>query len=419
MRPIGKGPANHSKAGARRWPKLYGDQGLRLNIARYNIGGGNAPGTPAYLRPGADVPGFLTEGGWDWSADPGQRWWLDAIRDRVPEKTRIFEAFSNSPPSFMTVSGRVSGNEDGLMDNLKPGEEGAFAEYLVRVTQGLEQRHHIRFRTLSPVNEPNTPYWFAANTQEGAHWSPARQSVIIKAVKAALTSHGMTTEIAAPDETNAQTFVQDWAGLDTGARADIGQLNAHSYDTTGKTAVRDIARASGKRLWMSEVDLSPPNVREDYGDMRPAIALGEQIVSDINRLEPVAWVLWQAVENNKDSSNWGLIKLDYAGGTMPNVTTKYWAMGAFSRFVRPGDRFVQPGDSDTVVAVRPNGQDVVAVHVNPGLYPRRLTFALPQGVKRMAVTVTDADRHWQGACSGKVSAVIAPPMSLTTVEFTR
>lgn len=401
--------------------KLYGDAGLRLNIARYNIGGGNAAGTPTYLRPGADVPGFLTEKGWDWSADAGQRWWLDAVRDRVPEKTRIFEAFSNSPPSFMTVSGRVSGNEDGLQDNLKPGEERAFADYLARVVQALEQSHHIHFRTLSPVNEPNTPYWFAANTQEGAHWTPAHQAAIIKAVKAALTARGLKTEIAAPDETNAQTFVLDWAGLDAQARADIGQLNVHSYDTTGKTAVRDIARASGKRLWMSEVDLSPPNVRQDYADIRPAIALSEQIVSDINRLEPQAWVLWQAVENDKGpsptSSNWGLIKLDYATGAEPHVTEKYWAMGGFTRFIRPGARFVSPGDSDTVVAVRPGGQGFVAVHVNPGLYARRLAFQLPKGIRHMAVTVTDADRHWHTVCTGRAGTVAAPPLSVTTVEF--
>lgn len=403
--------------------KLYGDAGLRLNIARYNIGGGNAADTPAYLRPGADVPGFLSEKGWDGSADAGQRWWLDAVRDRVPEKTRIFEAFSNSPPSFMTVSGRVSGNEDGLQDNLKAGQEQPFADYLARVVRELEQRHHIHFRTLSPVNEPNTPYWFAANTQEGAHWSPARQALMIKAVKAALTARGLKTEIAAPDETNAQTFVLDWAGLDAEARADIGQLNAHSYDTTGKTAVRDIARVSGKRLWMSEVDLSAPNVRQDYADMRPAIALSEQIVSDINRLEPVAWVLWQAVENDKgpgeNSSNWGLIKLDYSTGKDPHVTEKYWAMGAFTRFIRPGARFVSPGDSDTVVASRPGANGFVAVHVNPGLYPRRLTFALPRGARQMTVTVTDADRHWQTVCTGRAGTVTAPPLSVTTVEFSR
>ena len=119
---------------------FYGPGGLGFTIARYNIGGGNAPGTPSYLRLGAAVPGFWRqpagstgrdwwrpddEAMWDWSADAGQRWWLDAIRSRV--KSPIFEAFSNSPPWFMTVSGRVSGAEKGIDDNLRPGSEALSA----------------------------------------------------------------------------------------------------------------------------------------------------------------------------------------------------------------------------------------------------------------------------------------------------
>lgn len=423
---------------------LYGQDGLQLNIARYNIGGGNPPDTAPYLRPGGDVPGFWRVTGdaagwdpanaaaWDWSADAGQRWWLDAIRDRVPEKDRIFEAFSNSPPYFMTVSGRVSGHTDGLQDNLRPGEEGRFAAYLVRVTGELERRHHIVFRTLSPVNEPGTPYWFAANSQEGAHWSPARQAQIIKALHTELQARGLKTQIAGVDETNPQTFMLDWAGLDDGAKAAIEQINVHSYDTTGKAAARDLARATGKRLWMSEVDLSPPNVPQDYDDMRPAIALGEQIVSDINRMQPVAWVLWQAVENEaKDpasGSNWGLIKMDFANRVSPDihVTAKYWAMGQFSKFIRPGDRFIPVDDDDTVVAVRPGASGFTAVHVNPGLLPQRLKISLPlESVKRsytVSLVVSDSKRHLDKSCPAEQSddgTVVVPPMSVTTVRFDR
>ncbi len=426
--------------------KLYGDGGLRLNIARYNIGGGNAPETPAYLRRGADVPGFWRrpegatgndwwnpkdEADWDWSADAGQRWWLDAIKARVPASDRIFEAFSNSPPYFMTISGRVSGNEEGLDNNLRPGFEGAFADYLVRVTTELEHRHGIVFRTLSPVNEPNTPYWFAANTQEGAHWSPDAQSRVFIAVDAALKARGLTTRISGPDETNAQTFERDWAGLSDAAKATIDQINVHSYETLGKTGVRDVAAVSGKRLWMSEVDLSPTNVREDYDDMRPAIALGEQIVSDINRLHPRAWVLWQAVENEasdpKLSSDWGLIKTDYSAGDTPpiHVTTKYWAYGNFTRFIRPGDRFAPSGDPDTVVAIGADGRHVVVVHVNSGLVTRKLDLRLPAGLKgRLSVqtVVTDADHHLATTPAhafDRHDAVEAPPLSVTTVILTR
>jgi O-glycosyl hydrolase len=425
---------------------LYGDDGLQMNIARYNIGGGNAPDIKPYLRAGADVPGFWRKPAgvagedwwraedaahWDWTADAGQRWWLDAIRERVPAKVLLFEAFSNSPPHFMTVSGRVSGHADGLTDNLRPGYENAFAEYLVRVTSELESRHGVKFRTLSPVNEPDTPYWFAANTQEGAHWAPARQALIIRAVKKALEKRRMGTEIAAVDETNAQTFVRDWAGLDTEAIAAIGQINVHTYDTTGKTGVRDIARATGKRLWMSEVDLSPPNVSQDYSDMRPAIALSEQITSDLNRLEPVAWVFWQAVENQstppEKGSNWGLIKMDFANSTAPtiNITAKYWAMANYSRFVRPGDRLVPVDDTDTVVAMKPDRRSFVVVHTNPGLYARRVAITLPHGASMsdymVSAVMTDSRHKAETVYTRRPltdDGVVAPPMSITTFVFT-
>lgn len=418
---------------------LYGDGGLRLNIARYNIGGGNAPETPAYLRPGAAVPGFWRRpdgsrgndwwrpddpADWDWSADAGQRWWLDAIRTRVPAEQRIFEAFSNSPPYFMTISGRVSGNEDGLDDNLRPGFESLFAEYLVRVTAELEKRHGIAFRTLSPVNEPNTPYWFAANTQEGAHWSPDAQSRVFVAVGKALKTHGLATQVSGPDETNALTFERDWAGLSGAARAAIAQINVHSYETFGKTGVRDTAEVTGKRLWMSEVDLSPANVRQDYDDMRPALALGEQIVSDIGRLRPRAWVLWQAVENlkhdPKTSSDWGLIKTDFAGGDTPDIhiSMKYWAFGNFTRFIRPGDRFVPVADTDTLAAIGDGGRRIVVVHVNPGLEARRIAVALPSKRLGCESYVTDASHKLApGPCDS--GALKAAPSSVTTWVLSR
>ena len=55
------------------------------------------------LRPGGDVPGFQPEPGeWDWDADAGQRAVLQGSMERG---VNIAEAFSNSPPYWMTISG--------------------------------------------------------------------------------------------------------------------------------------------------------------------------------------------------------------------------------------------------------------------------------------------------------------------------
>jgi hypothetical protein len=423
---------------------LYGPGGLGFNIARYNIGGGNPAGIEPYLRPGADVPGFWRLADpkaawrpddaamWDWSADPRQRWWLDAIRTRVPESERLFEAFSNSPPWFMTVSGRVSGTQSGLDDNLRRGHEDAFAAYLARSVDELQKRHQIRFRTLSPINEPNTPYWFAANRQEGSHWSPAAQERIILAADRALKARGLDTQVAAMDETNSQTFVRDWASYGASTRAVIGQLNVHSYDTTGQTGVRDIAATSGIRLWMSEVDLSAANTHEDFQNLDSALALAEHVVLDLKRLEPSAWVFWQAIEDlsgqGGGGSNWGLIKMDLSPSAPADhpwhVTTKYWAMANFSRYIRPGYRLVRVDDPDTVAAVAPGGGEIVFVHVNPGLATRELDLRGLGGGRSWSVEtiVTDQQRRAEPMRRGPERAVgplrvAAPPRSVLTIRL--
>ncbi len=417
---------------------FYGKDGLGWTIARYNIGGGDAAATAPYLRTGAAVPGFWRRpvgatgtdwwrpddpAMWTWSADANQRWWLDAIRRRVPSP--IFEAFSNSPPWFMTVSGKVSGAVKGTDDNLRAGQERPFALYLARVVGELERRHNIRFRTLSPVNEPNTDYWFAANTQEGAHWSPARQAAMIDASDDALKAAGLTTQIAAPDETNSHLFVADWAGYPPATRARIGQLNVHSYGTVHQTAVRDIARASGIRLWMSENDTPLDKDPESFTDMASGLAFGEHVVGDLKRLEPAAWVFWQAVENlsakdGKPGSNWGLVKMDLsAAPAAPHpirISPKYWVMAQFSRYIRPGYRLFPVDDPDTVGALSPDGKKVVLVHVNGGPITRRLTVALPHATLR-DVIVTDATHQAGRLGVPRGKSIDAAPRSVTTLMF--
>jgi len=429
---------------------LYGRDGLGWVIARYNIGGGDAADTPPYLRPGAAVPGFWRQlagatgndwwraddpAMWDWSADAAQRWWLDAIRTRVPVNERIFEAFSNSPPWFMTVSGRVAGAQSVHDDNLRPGQEAPFAEYLVRVVDELQRRHAIEFRTLSPVNEPASPYWHASNRQEGAHWSVPAQERIVQAVDRALRERGLATRVAAMDETNARGFLDNWAGYSQTTRAAIGQLNVHSYDVIGQTGVRDIATATGLRLWMSEADLSPPNVPEDFDDVRPALALAEHIVRDLKRLEPSAWVFWQAIEDlsargSGGGHNWGLIKMDLAAKPSPNpavhITAKYWAMANFSRYLRPGFRLLRVDDPDTVAGLSPDGREWVFVHVNAGPHARRLELAargLGAGAWSTQTIVTSETRKAEAACrtAGHEGdqAVVAPARSIATVRIVR
>jgi len=105
---------------------------LKLNIVRYNIGGGENP-TNNFLSFRAQMPGFEpTNGVWNWSADANQRWMLQAALARGVDHV---EAFANSPPWWMTISGSVTGNTNG--NNLQTNYERAFAVYLASVVSNL------------------------------------------------------------------------------------------------------------------------------------------------------------------------------------------------------------------------------------------------------------------------------------------
>ena len=101
---------------------LYGEPTARLtlglNIARYNIGGGDDP-TRASMRADAQMDGFQAgpTATFDWSRDAAQRRMLQEAKNRG---ANIFEAFSNSPPYWMTKTGSSSGGTSPHQDNLRP-----------------------------------------------------------------------------------------------------------------------------------------------------------------------------------------------------------------------------------------------------------------------------------------------------------
>ncbi|MFE5796593.1 RICIN domain-containing protein [Streptomyces sp. NPDC056503] len=375
---------------------LYGADGLGLNIARYNIGGGDSPETTPYMRAGAAVPGWWNRPGpespdwwdpdnpthWNANADANQRWWLTAAKARGAD---TFEAFSNSAPYFMTRSGLVSGNWNAGEDNLRSDQYERFAAYLSGAMKRAQNATGVTFDTLSPINEPHTNYWGAGGRQEGSHWDPASQARMITTMRARLNADGVSTPIAAMDETNPNTFRTNWDTYDTAAKAAIGRLNTHTYSTGGRTGARDIAKGTGTPLWMSEVDLGG-SVGQSFTDMSPALDLTQRVNEDFRELEPRAWVLWQAVEDYenmtpaRENSNWGLIQTDFTpadAATEPlRKNKKYWAMANYTKFVRPGARVINTDNADTFAALRPAGQGTVVVHTNPTGEPQRLTLNL-------------------------------------------
>ncbi|WP_371628431.1 RICIN domain-containing protein [Streptomyces sp. NBC_00341] len=420
---------------------LYGADGLGFTIARYNIGGGDSPETTPYMRPGADVPGYWNRPGpeapdwwdpdradhWNASADANQQWWLSAAKERG---ATTFEAFSNSAPYFMTNSGLTSGAANGWEDNLRSDQYDRFAGYLTGSLQRAQSATGVTFDSLSPVNEPDTDYWHSGGRQEGSHWDPASQARMITTLRAALDAKGVTTPIAAMDETDPDRFRSDWEAYGPDVRDTVDRLNTHTYGTNGRTGARDIAKGAATPLWMSEVDVGG-SVPQSFTSMSPALDLARRINDDVRELEPRAWVLWQAVEDYEnmtpahENSNWGLIQTDFTpddAATEPlRKNKKYWAMANYSRFVRPGARIMNTDDPQTLAAVRPDG-GVVVVHTNTTDEEREVTLdldgfatAADGPVERWTTDATkDLRRDEDAAVAGRALKAVVGPGSVTT-----
>lgn len=388
---------------------LFGEDGLNFNIGRYNIGGGDSPETEPYMRLGGAVPGYWNRPAefgppedagddwteqenwwdpnnpdhWNWEADANQRWWVEAAHDRG---ANIFEAFSNSPPYFMTQSGYVSGNFNSWDDNIKHDQFDNFAKYLTGVVEHLQESMDIEFQTLSPINEPNNGYWGALGRQEGANWSPQSQQNAINAVKAQLDAKGLDTVVSAMDETNPNRFRYNWERYSQTTKDNIGQLNVHTYWPAQRGSIRDIAKGVETRLWMSEVDLGPGGIPQNHEDIRPALALSERIQTDIQELEPKAWVLWQAIEDevnmnaDNENMNWGLIHVDFDPEDFDTLewhkNKKYYAMGNYSKFIRPGYQFINSDNRDTLAAINTDSETLVLVYTNHSNEEKALEFDL-------------------------------------------
>ncbi|KAH7302051.1 hypothetical protein KP509_23G054100 [Ceratopteris richardii] len=283
------------------------DKGLGMNIARYNIGGGANPELNERLRPFGCMPGFKPGPtvAYDWSADSRQRTILLGARDRG---ATVFEAFSNSPPHWMTLSGSVTGNTRWGQDNLDPAYDVAFVDYLTEVVKHYQDQWNLHFESIAPFNEPVEGWW---NINK--------------------------------EKTTAQ--------------------EGCNFSISSMRRVREASESVGKKIWMSEY--GPLNWHGE--DIDVALGLGRHISLDLNELQASAWCYWQALE--MPGSFWGLIQTSFTYDVEPKsliITKQYYVLMQFTKWIRPGCHiFPVENFADSFLAsADPAAKQVVLVFIN-------------------------------------------------------
>ena len=340
---------------------LVSPEGLGCNLFRYNIGGGEDPlnshCTPHHMAQGkglrAEMEGFTDFPGdrYHWERDSAQRRVMLRIREKRPDA--VFEAFSNTPPYYMTASGCVAGNADGAKDNLRPECYEAFARYLVDVCRYYKDRFGIEFKTLEPFNESMTNYWYRNGSQEGCHFDVQSQIKFLRILSPILQQSGLSTVISASDETClAHSIEALQAYRDAGVLDLVGQWNTHTYGGTDdeRSRLSSLVGEAGKPLWMSETGSGGQGIE---GNLRMA----QRLFDDVRLLRPRAWFDWQYMEERSDQ--WCTIQGNFRDQTFRRVKN-YYVRQQCTRFIRPGYDILRT-DSPQLLAAASAARDTLVL----------------------------------------------------------
>ncbi|GEM44508.1 RICIN domain-containing protein [Deinococcus cellulosilyticus] len=402
---------------------LYGDAGLRFNIARYNLGA-DAPDNVCrnQMRPGGNVQSLATSlGVYDWSRDANQRW---VLRAAINRGANLLEAFVNSAPSFMLTNHCTAGATSPTYNNLRTDMYDDFGRYVADVLKHFRDVDGITFTTVAPLNEPDSGYWSSTGKQEGMNVSRAEQPKIIGEVANALQAQGVTTPVSAMDTTDIDLTRTEFLSYPDAVKNQISQINTHAYKGSQRSLLRNTAQKYNKPLWMSEYGCCDTS-NTSANQLSTALKLANTIRMDLNDMQVRAWVYWQAVENSDGSTStnhtWGLLKANFLSGQGFSYTKGYYAMGQFSRFIRPGAQILPVSNVGSVAALNSNGQ-LVIVSINDTTAAKSLTLNL-SGFSSVGSTAqlyrTSATENLVQLASATVSNksvnLSLPAQSITTV----
>lgn len=342
-------------------------KGIGLSVWRFNLGAGSVEqGDSSYINRGTRTECFLdADGSYDWTKQAGQRRFLHLAKERGVGK---FLAFLNSAPVYFTKNGLATNTGRGGTINLKDDCYDDFAKYMANSIEGLEKYDGIHIDYLSPVNEPDGHWNWLGPKQEG---SPATNREIAKLVKELdkqLSKKHLKTEIIVDESSDLRcllgTHETDWTrgySLNTffnsdSAKTYLGNLKhvpmriaGHSYWTNTpinymrdiRVKLREECRKLGVDYWQTEICIMGNDEEIGGGggydySMKTALYVARVIHHDLVYGYAKSWSWWRAVGGDyKDGLLRSYDNADSSDGTVLD-SKLLWALGNYSRFVRPG-----------------------------------------------------------------------------------
>ena len=228
-----------------------------------------------------------------------------------------------------------------------------------------------------------------------------QQGRLIADLRTALNTSLPSAGVDAPEDIDE---VQSLNDLDTYSATTLSQLSlysTHTYGGSNPSGLKNIAASHSTPLWMAE-----------YGDSdTTGMTLARHIYTDITQMAVPVWINWQVVD-----PSWGLLDNSLLATTnssyTPNYTIneKFYVMGQFSEFIRPGCEIISANDTNTLAAWNPTNSSLVLVIVN-----NSTSFNVTYNLSQFGSLL------WQGSASQTASGenmAALSPLIITNQQFT-
>jgi len=368
--------------------------GIGLSAWRFNIGAGSAgQGDESNIKDKwRRAECFMNpDGSYNWNKQAGQRWFLRAAKKRGVEQ---FIGFVNSPPVHITKNGKAY-SSGGHSANLPEGNYEAYANFLAKVVKNIGEKDQVHLDYISPFNEPQ---WnWDDPGQEGSPWKNSEIHDVCQAIDKEFQLHNITSKLEIP-ETAQNTYLytyddkpdrgkqiheffspssENYLGdLESMAQKVAGHSYFSTWDLQKLIETRKKTRQKLNRVnpeleyWMSEYCILEDNKEirgggRDLG-MKPALYMARVIHTDLTLANASAWQWWLGVSpyDYKD----GLVYIDKDTHNGKVYESKMlWALGHYSRFIRPGMQRIGVQRSDNKdIAERVSGTMVSAYKPKDG-----------------------------------------------------
>ncbi len=404
---------------------LYGDSGLKLNIYRYNVGGGFEEGNVRVANPWRVIESFMNgDGSYDFSKDKNAVNMMKKCLEKGNVDTLIF--FANSPHYTQLITRQASGGLIENFSNLRRDCYKDFAKYFIDIAEHfIGEGYPVKY--ISPINEPQWKWGGGYVWQEGCHYSPVEMRSVFREFARELKSRNSPLRLYGPESGNIDTNTRKYYELLSMDKEIFEYLDAFCYHSYGSDD--DVATKKKFGEWVNKYINTPRFDMSEWcelpckhatDDFESALIMARVIGEDLIYTAVDSWTAWVCVNQTgelRDGKSYsdGLLYADDDFSEY-HIAMRYYAMAHYSKFIPSGSESLDIGfDTEKGFSVfafkNPDGETVL-VAVNQSSSKRVIEPDVKFESARVILSNQAEQLKELDANPGKIDVA---PMSIATV----